>query len=297
MKHRIESHEKLAGIRSLDAGGLESERSASGRRRAERGARSNTEGPSLVTSATSFERSSTSAVAVPDEALDARMRALAHMAGQIAHRFNNHLTVLGLNASHLHDRHDGESREQLEEMLQTCDRGSELISKLLHVSGGYWSEPQEVDLGRLLRSMDLRWLLSDRVGLCIDTTSEPCRVRIDPVRMEEVVRQLVQNADAAMEGRGTIRIGLDILPGRPEGPGPRGERVQLEVADTGPGMTEPVLSRVFEPFFTTRGSADGVAEGLGLSMVYGILRRAGGTVSIESALGRGTAVRVQLPRA
>jgi signal transduction histidine kinase len=297
MKRRIESHEELAGVRPLDAGGLESERSGYGGRRPEPSARSNTDRPSTVTSPKAFEALARSGAVVPDGALDAQMRALAHMAGQIAHRFNNHFTVLTLTAGHLHDRHGGESREHLEEMLQSCGRGADLISKLLQISGGHWSEPQEVELGRLLRSMDLRSLLSDRVGLCIDTTSVPCRVRIDPERMEEVVRQLIRNADAAMEGRGTIRIGLDILPDTPEGPSPQGERVQLEVADTGPGMSESVLSRVFEPFFTTRGSAHGAAEGLGLSVVYGILRRAGGTVSIESALGRGTTVRVQLPGA
>lgn len=225
------------------------------------------------------------------------MRALAHMAGQVAHRFNNHLAVLGLTASHLYSRHVGETREHLEEMLQACDRGAELTSKLLHISGGHWVEPQEVDLAQILRSMDLRRMLADRVGLCIDTPPAPCRVRIDRFGLEEVVRQLVQNANTALEGRGTIRIGLDLLPSLPGGPNLRAESVQMEIADTGTGMTGDVLARVFEPFFTTRGSADGVAEGLGLSVVHGILRRAGGTVSIESAVGKGTVVRVHLPRA
>ena len=303
MKQSRESQGELGAMKSVDPKGHEPVRARPRGSIPERSECLSRRGPSLVTSARSLdgpvrsiETPSPSAVTAPDGELDVQMRALTHMAGQIAHRFNNQLAVLGLTASHLHDQHHGESREDLKDMLEVCGRGAELTSKLLRISGGHWSEPRDVELGRLLRSMDLRRILSDRVALCIDTPPGPCRVRIDPAHMEEVVLQLVRNADTAVGGRGTIRIGLDLLPGRSEGPGPGGEWIQMEVADTGSGMTDAVLARAFEPFFTTRGSARGVAEGLGLPMVYGILRRAGGTVSIESTVGEGTVVRVQLPR-
>ena len=121
---------------------------------------------------------------------------------------------------------------------------------------------------------------------------------VDPVQMEHVILNLAINARDAMPDGGTLTIATENLPQTAQGRGEDlspGDYVGLAVTDTGSGMTEDVLRNAFEPFFTTKPPGEGT--GLGLSQVYGVASQCGGGVEIDSILGRGTTVRVLLPRA
>jgi signal transduction histidine kinase len=122
---------------------------------------------------------------------------------------------------------------------------------------------------------------------------------IDPSAVEQIVLNLVTNARDAMGGRGALRI--DVKPtlfGTGEAPAPwmtAGAYVRLAVSDSGIGMDEATRARVFEPFFTTK--PPGAGTGLGLSMVYGLVKQQHGYVYVQSAPGKGTTVNLYFPRA
>jgi CheY-like chemotaxis protein len=142
------------------------------------------------------------------------------------------------------------------------------------------------DLAEILTELDpmLRRTLGEHVALHVDIgAGRPCRTRIDRGQLEQVVVNLAANARDAMPGGGDLGIGL----------GHDGPQVRLAVSDTGTGMDEEALARAFEPFYTTKPTGKGT--GLGLASVYSIIRNAGGTVRLESQLGRGTTVSVYLP--
>ena len=121
-------------------------------------------------------------------------------------------------------------------------------------------------------------------------------VEVDPGELELVILNLAVNARDAMPDGGTIVVRAENAPARSDdGSGDRvGDFVRLSVIDTGTGMTPEVKARVFEPFFTTKDIGKG--SGLGLPQVYGFATQSGGTVRIESAVGRGTRVILILPR-
>jgi len=116
----------------------------------------------------------------------------------------------------------------------------------------------------------------------------------DQVQIEMSVLNLSINARDAMSEGGMLRIGTRVIRIRDDPELPPGDYVELSVADTGPGMPPDVIARAFEPFFTTKGVGKGT--GLGLSQVYGVARQASGAARIESTPGKGTVVRLLLPR-
>jgi CheY-like chemotaxis protein len=141
-------------------------------------------------------------------------------------------------------------------------------------------------------------LIGEDIQLSTDFRADGGRVRVDPGQMDQVLMNLVVNARDAMPRGGTLTIGtrdvfLDEAYARNHTDVRAGRYVLLSVADTGCGMDRTTLGRIFEPFFTTKPVGQGT--GLGLAMVYGVMKASGGHVAVESELGRGTTFQLYLP--
>jgi CheY-like chemotaxis protein len=161
--------------------------------------------------------------------------------------------------------------------------------------------PRIVDLNTIARDMErmLQRLIGEDIRLATSFAPDLWRVRADPTQIEQVILNLAVNGRDAMPGGGTLTLktshaDLDaaFVSGHPgSSPGPH---AVLSVSDTGHGMDASTLSHVFEPFFTTKPAGQGT--GLGLAMIYGIVKQSGGYISAESEVGKGTTFTVYLPR-
>jgi len=230
-----------------------------------------------------------------------KMEAVGQLAGGIAHDFNNILSaVMGLADLLVADLPAGsESHEDALEIRETARRAADLTRQLLAFSRKRTLSPRPLDLNALIADLErmLRRTLGDDILLETSLTAELGVVRADPSAIEQVLVNLAINARDAMPGGGTITIVTRrrtiTRPGEFEDASP-GEYVELEVGDDGMGMPPEVSARVFEPFFTTKPAGKGT--GLGLAMVYGIVRQTGGYIAVTSTPGAGTTFRVILPR-
>lgn len=141
-------------------------------------------------------------------------------------------------------------------------------------------------------------LIGEDIHLILKTNAAPARIRIDPTQLEQVVFNLSVNARDAMPGGGdlvfeTANFTVDEAFARSHPGTAPGAYVQLSVSDSGIGMDGRTISQIFEPFFTTKGQDKGT--GLGLAMVYGIVRQAGGAITVYSEPGVGSAFKIYLP--
>ena len=180
-------------------------------------------------------------------------------------------------------------------------RGARLSAQLLAFSRKQPLEPKVVRVGRLIAGLDdmLRRSLGEAVEIEVVVAGGLWDTLIDPAQLENALLNLAINARDAMEeqGRLTIEAGnatLDDEQASRHGEVAPGQYVTVAVTDTGAGMTPEVMEQAFEPFFSTK--PEGKGTGLGLSMVYGFVKQSGGHVRITSAPGRGTTVRLFLPR-
>jgi signal transduction histidine kinase len=229
-----------------------------------------------------------------------KMEALGRLAGGIAHDFNNLLTVVLGHAELLKGEPKPEQVRESAAIIQgSAQRGAKLTSQLLSFARRQMVEPQPVDLNELVRGSLLRPLLGADVALDLQLAPGLPKALVDPVQLEQALMNLVVNARDALPGRGgriSIRTSLpgpdDAVAEPPEGPG-RGRCVMLSVRDNGSGMDASLLPAIFEPFFTTK--AVGKGTGLGLPMVQGAVRQAGGQVTVHSAPGRGSEFKLFLP--
>ena len=231
-----------------------------------------------------------------------KMEAVGVLAGGVAHDFNNLLTVI-LTQSELLLRalpRDGVGRRNAEEIHQAGARGAFLTRQLLTFSKSDVLALQVLDVNAVLDALrpGIRTLAGESVSLTYTREGAPLYVRADRGQIEQAVMSLVVNAIEAMEGGGTLRVGLsrlvlDEVRARERDLERPGGYAMLEVADTGCGMDAATRSRVFEPFFTTKGTGKGT--GLGLSTLYGIAKRIGGSVTFRSEPGLGSTFTVHLP--
>lgn len=231
-----------------------------------------------------------------------RMEAVGQLAGGVAHDFNNILSVI-TTLSDLLIRlrpDDDPDREDLEEILRSARRGSEITRQLSAFSRTGAGEPDELDLDTVLRNNEkmFRRLLPEDVELIWDLQGDLPVVRADPVQIDQMILNLSLNARDAMPDGGTLRIATERRtldrPHDVDGSQlPAGTYAVIDVQDSGEGMDEGTRRRIFEPFFTTRGW--GRRSGLGLSVVYGTVHAAGGGIEVESAPGAGTRFRIYLP--
>jgi two-component system, cell cycle sensor histidine kinase and response regulator CckA len=232
-----------------------------------------------------------------------RMEVVGQLAGGVAHDFNNLLTVIKCHTELLladFARQDA-TRDSIVEIGRSVDRGARLTQQLLAFSRKQLLQPQRIRLaeavGRCVPA--LRPLMRSAVALNIRHADVTDLVFTDPLQLELILVALIRNANDAITGRGEITIessAMEVVSGiqsvaNPEMP--PGRYMILSVSDTGRGMPADVMTRVFEPFVTTKGPGEG--SGLGLASVYGSVRQSGGYVSVESIPGAGTTFRVYLP--
>ena len=228
-----------------------------------------------------------------------RLEAIGQLTGGVAHDFNNLLMIISGSVQRLRAELTDKKHARLLDMIATAtQRGESLTRQLLTYSRQQTLTPQVIDLSQrlpLLRELLMRSLRAD-IEIKVDVPDSVCAVRVDPGEFELAILNLAVNAKDAMPTGGTLSIRAKpvTLKGEASEEGLSGEFVAIRVADTGHGIPPDVLARVFEPFFTTKEVGKGT--GLGLSQVYGFAKQSGGTATITSAEGRGTAITIYLPR-
>lgn len=223
-----------------------------------------------------------------------RLEALGVMAGGMAHDFNNLLTVIRGSAELLKLGPGDDREELLDEILVAQARGATLIGHLLAFARKDVAvpEPRRVsdDLNR--GRGEFEGLLADGHTLQLDLRANRW-ILADARQLLQVVRELVGNAAKALPAGGRIAVGTDDVAGPDDGTD--SPWVRITVADDGVGMPPDVAERMFDPFFTTRPFGEG--SGLGLAMVHGIVKQAGGIIEVESSPGEGTTVNLLWPAA
>jgi two-component system, cell cycle sensor histidine kinase and response regulator CckA len=232
-----------------------------------------------------------------------KMEAIGRLAGGIAHDFNNLVQAIGGYTEILLRRLPEQNplRRNAEEIKKAGDRAAALTRQLLAFSRQQVLQPTVLDLNTIIANIDqlLHRLIGEDVELRLQLAADLGQVRADAAQIEQVLMNLAVNARDAMSDGGTLTIqtsNVDLSRTDQREPFTvvGGPYVLLAVSDTGCGMAPDVKARAFEPFFTTK--EPGRGTGLGLSTVYGIVKQSGGYIWVDSEQGKGTSVRIYLPR-
>jgi two-component system, cell cycle sensor histidine kinase and response regulator CckA len=231
-----------------------------------------------------------------------RLETLGQLAGGIAHDFNNILAAILSYAAFVAQATTDRPEVHADAMrIQAAvHRATRLTRQLLVFSRQDQISVEALDLSTVITEMRdlLRTTLGANIELCLAGIAGPAVVMADRGQIEQVLLNLVVNARDAMPRGGTLTIATrhsyrDEQSARAQPGSSPGPHVELVVNDTGVGMSPDVAAHIFEPFFTTKPRGEGT--GLGLSTAYGIITRAGGTMSVESEEGTGTTFRIYLP--
>ncbi|MBI2689867.1 MAG: PAS domain S-box protein [Acidobacteria bacterium] len=232
------------------------------------------------------------------------LTAAGRLAGGIAHDFNNLLTAItgysGLALVNLEERDP--VRNDIEEIKRASDRGASLTRQLLTFSGNQPRNIRPVNFNEIVRNVErlVRVMAGDRIHVDLSLETDLPLAMADSLLMEECLMHLAANAKEAMPNGGTLQVQTGVrvlnrtrLDARPPlGPG---EYVTISVMDTGAGIAPETLPHIFEPFYTTKQAP--VSNGMGLAMVYGIVRQAEGSIVVHSAPKYGSTFRIFLPLA
>ena len=230
-----------------------------------------------------------------------KMEAVGRLAGSIAHDFNNLLTIIdGYSSLIIANPDSPETAQNAQEVVGAARKASFITRKLLSFSEKEKGEPVLLDLNTTLQDTQkmLSRLIGEKITLVTKAYDEPIYVKADPVQIGQVLMNLAVNARDAMPngGRITIKIGCrDVGDGECGKPSKlsAGRYAEIAVHDTGTGIDEETLGRIFEAFFTTKQSGKGT--GLGLSIVKGILKENDGFIDVKSKPGGGATFTIYLP--
>nr|WP_279342407.1 ATP-binding protein [Geotalea sp. SG265] len=231
-----------------------------------------------------------------------KMESVGRLAGGIAHDFNNLLTpIIGFAELAVKEvPEQADTRVKIDRIIQAAMRAKDLVRQLLSFSRHQVLHMQAIDLNGVVSSFYdiLRRTVSERIEIRLHLAPGLGGVRADRTNMEQVLMNLLVNAQDAIEGTGTVTIEtaevmLDEEYTRFHAETAPGRYVLLAVTDTGGGIAKGDLSHIFEPFFTTKTSAKG--SGLGLATVYGIVKQHGGSIWVYSEEGQGTVFKMYFP--
>ena len=219
-----------------------------------------------------------------------KLDALGQLTGGVAHDFNNLLMIIGGNIHTVRKEITAEKSIRALRAIETAsERAATLTRQLLTFARRQNVQPQPIALAERLASIRdvLNSGLGSAVSLTIDVAEDVWTILVDPTEFETALVNLVVNARDAMPDGGSVVI--SATNNLNEGV------VEISVEDSGEGIPEDIASKVFDPFFTTKPVGKGT--GLGLSQVHGFAHQPGGSIALDSTLGKGTRVTISLPRA
>lgn len=228
-----------------------------------------------------------------------KLNSLGQLAGGVAHDFNNILMVIsGYTKRALAAPDDREkTHTALSEVVVAAEKAAGLTKQLLAFGRRQMLEKKVIRGAGILTELSslLLPLLGETVSFIMDVEDDRACIETDPAQLTQALMNLALNARDAMPGGGQLRFGINVaeevpLAHREDHPGPH---VKLTVKDSGSGMDEKTLARIYEPFFTTKDQGKGT--GLGLAMVYGFIQQAGGIIDVSSIPGEGTSFEIYLP--
>lgn len=228
-----------------------------------------------------------------------KMEAFGQLAGGVAHDFNNFLTaILGysdLLVAEVEGR--GTGAKYLSEIRGAAGRAASLTKQLLTFSRREPLEPRVLEVNKLIHDLErsMLRLLGENISVMCELMPEKKHIKVDPDQFTQIIINLAVNARDAMPAGGTLVLKTKTISanGRSREALPPGKYIGISVIDNGMGMTDDTKEHLFEPFFTTKD--DRHRSGLGLATCYGIVRQSGGHISIDTELGKGTAVHIYLP--
>ena len=230
------------------------------------------------------------------------MEAISTLAGGIAHEFNNALSGVMLNIDLLKSifPQNKQITKHVGAMKRSAKHMAELTKQLLAYSQGGKYRVKNISFGEFMRDAlpAVRQVVNSSINIDTEIPSELYNIRADLTQIQMVLEAILANASEAIEGKGRIFISAknkeigerctaddsELIPGR---------YICLTIEDDGPGMDENTRNHIFDPFFTTRFQG----RGLGMAAVYGIIKNHGGCVFVDSQTGKGTKVRIFLPKA
>ncbi|MFM2390888.1 MAG: hypothetical protein RLZZ437_2443 [Pseudomonadota bacterium] len=231
-----------------------------------------------------------------------KMQAIGQLAGGVAHDFNNLLTAISGHCDLLLLRHGREDTDygDLVQISQNANRAAALVSQLLAFSRKQTLKPERMSLQDVLSDLMhlLTRLVGEKVRLRLAHAPDLGAIRADKRQFEQIIMNLVVNARDAMPNGGTIRVETEALTlteelQRNRARVPAGDYAVIRVQDTGIGIPDDKLEKIFEPFYTTKRQGEGT--GLGLSTVYGIVKQSGGFIFVDSTVGEGTLFSLYFP--
>ena len=231
-----------------------------------------------------------------------KMQAVGQLAGGIAHDFNNLLTAMIGYCDLLLEKYlpADQAFNDVMQIKQNANRASNLVRQLLAFSRQQTLQPKVLSVIDMIGELSslLKRLLGAKIELKVIHGRNAGYVKVDQIQFEQIIINLAVNARDAMKDSGILTIQTSeyasstptLLRG---GTVPAGSYVLIEITDTGCGIPEKNLSRIFDPFFSTKGKGSGT--GLGLSTVYGIVNQTGGFISVESEVDVGTTFSIYFP--
>ena len=226
-----------------------------------------------------------------------KMESMGQLTGGLAHDFNNLLMVVLSSLERLKMSPDldphGRSRI-LDDALRATQRGASLTKSLLSFARRAPLQPEQLQLCAVLNEMSsmLERVLPANISMEVIDCTEPCLIQADRASLESAILNLVLNARDAINGEGMIQLEARLCEDVAPAGLARGAYVELSVSDNGCGIPEEHLSRVLEPFFTTKGSE---GSGMGLAMIHGFVEQSGGAMEVVSKRRRGTHVSMWFP--
>ncbi len=233
-----------------------------------------------------------------------KMEAVGHLAGGVAHDFNNFLTAIigygNILQMKKQFKEDPSLRSIMDKMLLTSEKAAGLVKSLLAFGRKQIVQLKPVDLNSVIGNIEnlILRLISESMELHVTLYDKDLIVMADSGQMEQVLMNLATNARDAIRDKGALyietgEVEIDMKFVEKHGYGEYGTYALISVTDTGSGMDEKTIEKIFEPFFTTKDMGKGT--GLGMSMIFGIIKQHNGYINVESAPGKGTTIHILLP--